>query len=123
MRFRIMVPGELKRALVKLQKRSLIVFRKFTDSYSVFEGSDFDIDYAVDLALATIDEVDYGRLNVSCRGATCCCQASLPRDGSAAVVRCSRCPFDGFGRRRSQLQIPTRRTRGILPDHSGTRRG
>ena len=56
-------PGELKRALAKLQKRSLIVFRKFTDSYSVFEGSDFDIDRAVDLALETIDEVDYGRLN------------------------------------------------------------
>ena len=55
--------GEVKRALAKLQKRSLIIFRKFTDSYSIFEGSDFDIDRAVDQALATIDEVDFPRLN------------------------------------------------------------
>ena len=56
--------GEIKRALAKLQKRSLIVFRKFTESFSVFEGSDFNIDRAVERALATVEEVDYGRLNV-----------------------------------------------------------
>ncbi len=57
-------PCEIKRTLTKLQKRSLIVFRKFTESFSVFEGSDFNIDHAVDRALATIEYVDYGRLNV-----------------------------------------------------------
>ena len=54
---------EIKRALTTLQKRSLIVFRKFTESFSIFEGSDFNIDRAVERALATIEEVDYGRLN------------------------------------------------------------
>lgn len=58
------VPREIGRALAKLQKRSLIVFRKFNESFSVFEGSDFNIDRAVERALATIEEVDYGRLNV-----------------------------------------------------------
>ncbi len=57
------VPREIGRALAKLQKRSLIVFRKFTESFSVFEGSDFNIDRAVERALAAIEEVDYGRLN------------------------------------------------------------
>ena len=54
---------EIKRALATLQKRSLVVFRKFTESFSIFEGSDFNIDRAVEQALAAIEEVDYGRLN------------------------------------------------------------
>ena len=30
--------------LEELQAWSLIIFRKFNDSFSVFEGSDFDVD-------------------------------------------------------------------------------
>ena len=33
-------------ALDQLQQWSLIIYRKFSESYSIFEGSDFDIDEA-----------------------------------------------------------------------------
>ena len=50
-------------ALAKLQDQALIIFRKFNNAYAVFEGSDFDIEHAVEQALATIGEVDFARLN------------------------------------------------------------
>ena len=53
----------LDRALAQLQEWSLVVYRKFSDSYSIFEGSDFDLDDAVDQALGTMEDVDFGRLN------------------------------------------------------------
>ncbi len=53
----------LDRALAQLQEWSLVVYRKFSDSYSIFEGSDFDLDEAVDQALGTMEDVDFGRLN------------------------------------------------------------
>jgi len=53
----------VKDALAELQAWSLIIFRKFNDSYSVFEGSDFDIDDAVGRVLATLPEVDFASLN------------------------------------------------------------
>ncbi len=53
----------IKDALEELQVWSLIIFRKFNDSYSVFEGSDFDIDAAVGRVLATLPEVDFAKLN------------------------------------------------------------
>ena len=53
----------LNRALAQLQEWSLVVYRKFSDSYSIFEGSDFDLDEAVDQALGTMEDVDFGRLN------------------------------------------------------------
>ena len=43
-------------ALNFLQDRSLIVFRKFADAWAIFEGSDFDIDSAVELALRDVDD-------------------------------------------------------------------
>lgn len=55
---------KIGQALAKLQSCSLIIFRKFNDSYSIFEGSDFDIEHAVDRVLAAMDEVDFDRLNV-----------------------------------------------------------
>ena len=54
---------EIGRALVKLQDQALIIFRKFNNAYAVFEGSDFDIEHAVEQALTTISEVDFARLN------------------------------------------------------------
>ena len=53
----------IKEALEALQAWSLLIFRKFNGSYSVFEGSDFDIDDAVGGVLATLPEVDFHRLN------------------------------------------------------------
>ena len=50
-------------ALRQLQDWSLIIYRKFNDSYSIFEGSDFDIDEAVVRALEDIEVVDFSRLN------------------------------------------------------------
>ena len=54
---------EIEQALVKLQDQALIIFRKFNNAYAVFEGSDFDIEHAVEQALTTISEVDFARLN------------------------------------------------------------
>ena len=53
---------EIREALERLQEASLVVFRKFSNSYSIFEGSDFDIEHAVDEAYETIDEIDFTRL-------------------------------------------------------------
>ena len=54
---------EFETALDALQQKSLIIFRKFSDSYSVFEGSDFDIDDAVQRAAANVDNADFAVLN------------------------------------------------------------
>ena len=54
---------EVGQALAKLQEWKLIIFRKFNNAYAVFEGSDFDIEHAVEQALTTINEVDFARLN------------------------------------------------------------
>ena len=50
-------------ALEDLQGWSLIIFRKFNDSYYVFEGSDFDIDGQVRRALTMLPALDFARLN------------------------------------------------------------
>ena len=48
--------------LARLREWSLVIYRKFDDSYSVFDGSDFDIEDAVGQALESIGEVDFNRL-------------------------------------------------------------
>ena len=55
--------GQIQIALDQSQAWSLIIHRKFNDSYSVFEGSDFDIDDAVGRVLEATDDVDFIRLN------------------------------------------------------------
>ena len=55
--------GEITSALEALQTWSLLIYRKFNDAYSVFEGSDFDIDDAVGRMLASMADVDFVRLN------------------------------------------------------------
>ena len=54
---------KIKDALEALQTWSLLIFRKHSNSYSVFEGSDFDIDDAVGRVLATSADVDFQKLN------------------------------------------------------------
>ena len=53
---------EIREALERLQEASLVIFRKFNNSYGIFEGSDFDIEHAVDEAYEAIDEIDFSRL-------------------------------------------------------------
>ena len=50
---------KLAAALADLQSWSLIVFRKFARAYAIFEGSDFDIDHAVEQASAGMSEMDF----------------------------------------------------------------
>ena len=50
-------------ALGELQQWSLIIYRKFSESYSIFEGSDFDIDEAVGRTLEGIEDTDFALLN------------------------------------------------------------
>ena len=50
-------------ALDQLQQWSLIIYRKFSESYSIFEGSDFDIDEAVGRTLEDIEDADFALLN------------------------------------------------------------
>ena len=54
---------EIGVALNDLQRWSFVIYRKFTDAYSIFEGSDFNIDHAVEQALENIGEVDFASLN------------------------------------------------------------
>ena len=57
------LPEELVRdALVELENLSLVIHRRFNDTYSIFEGSDFDIEAAVDRAYETSGELDAARL-------------------------------------------------------------
>lgn len=51
-----------KEALDQLKKWSLVVFRKFSDSFAIFAGSDFDVERAVQDALQHIREVDFAAL-------------------------------------------------------------
>ena len=53
---------EIEDDLARLMEWSQVVYRKFDDSYSVFEGSDFDIEDAVTEVLESIGDVDFGRL-------------------------------------------------------------
>ena len=54
---------DIRVAIAILEESSIVIFRKFSDSYSIFEGSDFDIDNAVDEAYDSIDEIDFARLS------------------------------------------------------------
>ena len=56
------VEGEVEAALDELADASLIIYRKFTGGYGIFEGSDFDIEQAVEEAHGAADDVDFARL-------------------------------------------------------------
>ena len=52
----------VRNALAELEDLSLVIHRRFNDTYSIFEGSDFDIEAAVDRAYETSGELDTARL-------------------------------------------------------------
>lgn len=54
----------VRNALTKLQSRSLVIYRKFIDSYSIFEGSDFNIDEAVAASRNQLTEIDFSELKL-----------------------------------------------------------
>ena len=54
---------DIDAALDDLRRWSLIVFRKFSGAWSIFEGSDFDIDSAVGKALEEVDGTDVSVLH------------------------------------------------------------
>lgn len=55
-------PEELDAALQKLSALKVALFKSYTGAWSVFEGSDFDIDAAIAQALAASPGIDYARL-------------------------------------------------------------
>ncbi len=50
--------NQVNAALKALEKKSIIVFKKFRDVYALFDGSDFDIETALDGAFREIASVD-----------------------------------------------------------------
>ena len=54
---------EVERAVCELQEWSLIIYRSFRQGYSIFEGSDFDIEKSIDEAYEVIGELDFMRLS------------------------------------------------------------
>lgn len=53
---------ELNAALQKLSALKVALYKSYTGAWSVFEGSDFDIDSAMEQALAASPGIDYARL-------------------------------------------------------------
>ncbi|WP_337882566.1 ATP-binding protein [Chromobacterium haemolyticum] len=54
---------ELDTALQKLSTLKVALYKSYTGAWSVFEGSDFDIDAAITQALASSPGIDFGRLS------------------------------------------------------------
>lgn len=55
--------GEIEEALRKLASLRVALFKNYTGSWSVFEGSDFDIDAAIAQTLASSPGIDYAKLS------------------------------------------------------------
>ena len=56
---------EIDAALERLHDRALIVFRKFSDAWAIYEGSDFDIDRALEEQSLQASEMDLRTLRTS----------------------------------------------------------
>ena len=52
----------IEKAITDLQDWSLIIHRRFSNGYSIFEGSDFDIEQAIEEAYGSVGELDFPRL-------------------------------------------------------------
>lgn len=50
--------AEVQRVLSELEAASIVLFRKFRGTYSIFDGSDFDIEQALNEALREVSDVD-----------------------------------------------------------------
>ena len=55
--------ADIDQALDDLKRQSFVIYRKFVNAYSVFEGSDFNIDLALVRALDSVGDVDFTALN------------------------------------------------------------
>lgn len=55
--------GQIEEALKKLASLKVALFKSYTGAWSVFEGSDFDIDAAIAQALAASPGIDYAKLS------------------------------------------------------------
>lgn len=55
--------GNFQQLLTDLKKWTLIRFNKYSNSLSIFEGSDFDIEEAIDNAMHKVDSVNFARLS------------------------------------------------------------
>ena len=53
----------IEHKLADLDKWSFVIYRKFSDTYSIYEGSDFDIEIAVEKALQNLGEVNASVFN------------------------------------------------------------
>ncbi len=53
---------DINAALERLQKNSFIIYRKFNDSFTIYAGSDFDIEQAVDSVLQENKFIDFSVL-------------------------------------------------------------
>jgi hypothetical protein len=54
---------ELAGALQRLASLKVVLYKSYTGAWSVFEGSDFDIDAAIGQALAATPDIDHARLS------------------------------------------------------------
>lgn len=52
----------IERAVKDLEAWSLVVYRKFAGAYAIYEGSDFDIEQAVERASENIGEINFSEL-------------------------------------------------------------
>ncbi|NPE57820.1 ATP-binding protein [Dickeya dadantii] len=55
--------GELTKALNELASYKVILFKSYLDTWSVFEGSDFDIDNAISQEMAKFPGINYQKLS------------------------------------------------------------
>lgn len=54
--------GQIQEVLNDLKRWSLVIYRKHLNAYSVYAGSDFNIEEAVEMALQEVKEVHFGTL-------------------------------------------------------------
>ena len=109
-------------ALEQLQQWSLVIYRKFNDSYSVFEGSDFDVDDAVGRILEAMEDTDFALLNDIANLQPIVAKRHYHEDRRHALVRCGNCTI---GRCQSQSRnVPpqTRKRGNLCPGGSHTER-
>ena len=55
-------PEEIETAISQLSKWSLIIFKRFLNSYAIYAGSDFDIEQAIKECLGDIKEINFKAL-------------------------------------------------------------
>ena len=79
--------AEINAALADLEASSLVIYRKFTGGYGIFEGSDFDIEQAVDEAQEGSRRSGLCAAHCPGRPSAPRRETSLPRDRRPALVQ------------------------------------